>query len=255
MKSRRKGLLAVGVVGAGLIALAAAYAGDLSLWYAKRQAWERISNVPPREKATLNVVLLPEVRAVPAPPSRAARVAREIGGYRFTLPAAEFRLPRDPNDPNGPGDGFDGAKITIRCTGIVSRTPDFKIEHQPTEESVRQYLRKTDPYDLVVDIFNARPAAIRTQATHADLQKLLYLLLLKSAYQPVGSERLFQQFRTDRRDGILAGDQSCEALVALIYLPETRQFAELVIGNKGEVRMDDVYRCLGLLKIEKLPGG
>jgi len=248
MKSQRKRLIALIVVGAAAAALAAVYAEDAFLWYRKRQAWSKVSSYPPRERATLNSVLADEVRALATPVSGLQRISCEVNGYRFSFPAAEFRRTADAND------GFDGAKVTLRCLGVAPRTADLQAEYQPSSEAVAAYLAQSDPYDLLVEAFRTSPADISMQTTGDGLQKVLYLLFLKSAYQPVGSEKLFERFQANGRKGVLAGDHTCETLVVLLYLPETREFAELVIGNKGLADMAPVYRCLGLLTVRRAEG-
>jgi len=248
MGSQARRYVLIAVVGAAIIALVAVAGPYVSLWYAKRQAWEQIANRPLVHKATLNCVPVREVRRITTPLSGARRISCEVGGYRLSLPDAEFRPAADAND------GFEGGKLTVHCAGIAPCLPEFSPQTQPSDESIRAYFRQADPYDLLVEAFRATPAGIRNQDSHVGLRKHLYLLLLKSARQPVGSEKLLECFETDRRKGVLAGDMTSESVIALVYLPETRDLAELVITKRNDdVRMSAVYRFLGLLKIDKAP--
>ena len=53
--------------------------------------------------------------------------------------------------------------------------------------------------------------------------------------------------------GFLAGDEMCKAVIATIYLPRTKQFAELAIEPHDGATMDDVYNCLAALDIQRDP--
>jgi len=218
-----------------------------TVWHAKRQAWERIANIPPRDKATLNCALAGKTLEIPAAPASARETIYSIGDYEFRLPAGAYRKADFSND------AIESDKLQVRFLSVQPRITEFSPAAQPTDESLRRWFQNTDPYDVLVAAFNATPAGIRKQTTHAGLQEHLYLLLLKSAHQPIGSERLFLQFRANGRRGILAGDLSCEMIIVLLYLGETKEFAELLISGKEGSRMSDVYGCLGQLMVR--PGG
>jgi hypothetical protein len=243
--ARRKKEIVIAAVAAAIVLLIVFASPQLRLWRARQLAFRRISDIPPREKATLDCVLAAEVKAIGRSSTGGETVAHRAGGYELSLPAEEYRPLTDANN------GFESDRLQVRLLSIAPRAPRLSPETGPTDDGVRAWLSETDPYDVVVEAFNATPAGIRTQTTRAGLQKHLYLLLLKSLYQPIGSEKLFLRFRTGERKGILAGDLTSDFIIVLVYLPETKEFAELLIAGKPGCEMDNVYRCLGQMEARR----
>jgi hypothetical protein len=243
--AQRKREIVIAAVVAAAVLLIVLAAPHLRLWHARRLAFASVSNIPARDKATLDCVLAAEVKVIGGPSTGGRTVAHSAGGYELSLPAAEYQPATDANDV------FESDKLRVRLLSVAPRSAEFNRETAPTDDDVRTWLSEADPYDVLVEAFNATPAGIRTQTTRTGLQKHLYLLLVKSLYQPIGSEKLFLRFRADERRGILAGDLTSEFMIVLVYLPETKEFAEALIAGKAGSRMDDVYRCLGQMNIRR----
>ena len=55
------------------------------------------------------------------------------------------------------------------------------------------------------------------------------------------------------RRGFLSGDEKSKNVIATLYLPQTRQFAEIAIEPRSGATMDDIYNCLGELAIQRDP--
>jgi hypothetical protein len=100
---------------------------------------------------------------------------------------------------------------------------------------------------------SSTPRDIEAATTSAELQKSLYLLLLRTALQTNGAEKLWQRIEVRSRDGFLSGDAESKRVIATIYLPQTKEFAELAILPRDGAAMDDIYNCLGELAIQRDP--
>lgn len=243
--ARRRKETVVAVLCAAIALLIVFGAPWVSLWWSKQEAWRRFSNLSAGAKAALSCTLAPGVKTIASVPKEGKSVTCTAGGYSFSLPAEEYRRADDANN------AFDSDKLQVRLLSISSRTQELNEEVRPTRESVRTWYRQTDPYEILVASYSATPAGVRTQTTRAGFQKHQLLLLLKSVRPLIGSEKLFTRFQTDTRKGILAGDLTSEMVLVLIYLPETKEFAELVITGKARCTMEDVTRCIGQAKIRK----
>ncbi len=216
-----------------------------SLWFAKHQAWEKYSKMSSEDTAGLSTVLSPDVKKIHPLAADGERITYTVDGYLFSVPKKEYRRVKDRKER------FENDKVILGCLGVLPLTASFPKIKEPKAETVEAYFSRTDPYQILVDAFNATPEGIHHQPTHDALQKHLLLLLLKTVLLPVGADKLFLQFETDRHKGILAGDTTMRGIFVNIYLPETKEFANLVILTKTGARMDDVYRCLAQLEIRK----
>jgi hypothetical protein len=245
--SRWKIKVALLLAGAAAI-LAVLYAWPgVSLWYAKAQAMRELSKVSNNDRAAIHCVLAPQVKQVPTIESAGERVGCAADGWRFSLPADEFRRSEDPNRPHV----LEGGRVAVHVFGASIKTPQFRQAYAPTNDEVQCYYEQTDPYEILCDAFTATPAQVEAARTHAELQKTLYLLLLRSILQPVGSDKQWLRLEIGGRRAILAGDATCKIIPVSIYLPQTRQFADIGIAPKNGATLDDVYRCLGQLRIER----
>lgn len=245
-RKRKRTELLLAVLVAAVVILIVLGAPQASLWLAKQEAWRKIASIPSRQKATLDNVLAPEVKQVPVVLIEGDSLAYALGAYEFLFPADEYARLADANDG-----GVESDRLEVRFLSLAPRSSDFSETAGAADASIRDWLRRTDPYDLLVEAFNATPTGIREQDSHAGLQKHLYLLLLKSVHQPIGSETLFLQFRAGGYKGFLAGDTTSDLVIVWIYLPDAQLFAELLISPKDRTEMADVYRCLGQLRIRR----
>ena len=251
-ETMRLGGLRAGIliaVFAGLLVLVGVVSWpDFRLWNARRQAMEKYEQMPASDRAALSVVLGPYVKRIVSPAREADQVSCTVEGYRFSLPAGEYRRLADAKGR------FESDKLTLACLGPCRLTPESQPAKQAAGDGVKAYFDRADPYDVLVAALNATPGGIRRQDSHEGLRKHLLLLLLKAELLPEGADRLFLRFQTDRRKGILAGDTTLKRICVNVYLPETGQFANLAIFPKDAADMEDVYRCLGQLRIEHVSG-
>ncbi len=245
--SRRRVKVVLLVAGAAAI-LAVLYVWpSVSLSYAKSRAMAKLSKIPPNDRASIHCVLGPDVRQVPTVEVPGPSVRCAAGGWCFRLPASEYRGGADPNRPNV----LESDRLAAHFVGVGAKTPRFKQGHAPSIDEVHRYYEQTDPYQVLCDAFATTPADVEAAGTHAELQKTLYLLLLRSVFQPLGSEKQWLRIEVGGRRGFLAGDATCKLVRICLYLPETRQFADFAIAPADGAGMDEVYRCLGQLRIER----
>jgi len=215
------------------------------LWLAKRDAIKKYANMQDAE--TLNAALAPDVRRISGVPSDAGsseqqRVAAVVDGYCFSLPAAKYqRLPGQYAD-------FDSEKLTIRCLGVLDLTGEF-AKAATDDSAVGGYFARTDPFNILVDAFNARPKDIEEQASFEALNNHLALLIIKAVLMPVGADKHWERFNTGKCPGIIAGDTSMRGILVTIYLPEHRKFADILIRPKGDKTMAEVYRAIWELDV------
>jgi hypothetical protein len=241
------------VIGLALLCVLAASAwlawSPAMLWLAKRDAAKKYADMQDAE--ALNVALAPDVRQINdiAGSGEQERIAAVVDGYRFSLPAARYqRLPGQYVD-------FDSGKLTVRCLGVLDLTGEF-AKAATDDSAVGQYLAKTDPFQILVDAFNARPKDIEQQASIEALKKHLVLLLIKAVLMPVGADKHWERFDTGKCPGIIAGDTSMRGIMVTVYLPEHKKFADILIRPKGETTMAEVYRTICELDVvqgEDLP--
>jgi hypothetical protein len=123
----------------------------------------------------------------------------------------------------------------------------------PANAEVARYFRETDPYQILVDAFSVTPAGLEAAGSHAELQKHLYLMVLKSALETIGSDKRWERFEVGGQKGILSGDTKSTCVIVDIYCPQTRQFAALALFPHDGATMDDVYECLAQIRIERDP--
>jgi hypothetical protein len=193
--------------------------------------------------------LKPGVRNIAPVEAGAEMQAATVNGWTFSMPRSNFVLASNTEG----ADTFTGQKLTVKIDGVRSKQPEFKAGFAPSNPQVIKYFSEVDPYQLLVDAFSSSLADVEKAATPAELQKSLYMLLLNSALQSHGAQKLWQQIKVKGRDGFLSGDESCAILVATIYLPQTRQFAEIIITPRGSTTMEEIYGCLASLDIKQAP--
>ena len=235
---------------AGVFAAATALVAwpRVSLWRAKRQVIKDFDAMQADTRAGLNAVLSPGVVDIPPVNCNSERVSCVSGGYRFSLPDAEYVY------FGGPERSFENCKLTVgylRVHSLTPEAPEKSAAGKTITDGVRDYFKSTEPYEILVDAFSAKPADIRQQGSFSALQKHVLLLLLKQELQPPGAERLWKRFEANGRKGMLAGDVACRWVKVQLYLPESRQFGTLAIFPRPGATMDDVYHCLGELHVEQ----
>ena len=77
--------------------------------------------------------------------------------------------------------------LKVRILGAGPLTSEF--QKLPSDgPDLADYFTKTDPYQIVVDAFNARPDDTSKQKTQVALEKRLLLVLLKATLAPVGTD-------------------------------------------------------------------
>ena len=218
-------------------------------WHRKQQVFNNLSRLDASQRLGWRAVLAPDVRHIPVAGDQGESIAVRMGGWVFTLPKDRYHPSADANQTRL----LEADNLAVRFDGVRSKSPDFTAELSPTNKEVIKYFREVDPYQTLLEAFNSTPRDIQNASTQAELQKSLYLLLVRTALQPSGADRLWQRIEVRGRTGFLSGDQTCKAVVATIYLPQTKQFAELAIEPHEGATMDDVYNCLGALDIQRDP--
>lgn len=242
------------LIGAGV---ALALGGGLfwptaTLWYAKHVAMKPYEKMAPSELATVNCVLAKEVKTIP-PAAPAGKTVQWSGdGYRFLLPSDEFHRQTEPNDPDA-DHTFVGKKLKVRMLGVASKTPSFKAGMTPNNAEVTRYFRQSDPYQVLVDAFSVKTTDLAAADSHAALQKKLYLMLLKTVLETIGCEKRWERLEVGQCKGILSGDTTCRSVIVDMYCPQTKEFAGLALFPAAGATMDDVYECLGQIRIERDP--
>ena len=237
------------IAGATIIAATAIIWPRVTFWHSKQQAFNNLSRLDTAQRSAWRAKLAPDVRHIPVAGDQGEAIAVRLNGWVFTLP-------KDRYHPSGDANGtrlLEADKLALRFDSVRARTPDFAAEISPTNKEVIKYFREVDPYQILLDAFNSTPRDIENASTPAQLQKSLYLLLVRTALQPSGADRLWQQIEVRDRAGFLSGDETCKAVVASIYLPQTKQFAELVIEPREGAVMADIYNCLADLDIQRDP--
>ena len=218
------------------------------LWFAKNYAAKKYANMDMQDAELFNAVLASGIRRIQAEvsgdTSGQERLAPVVDGYRFSFPAEKYKqLTGDYVD-------FDSEKLTIRCLGVLPLTEGF-AQAATDDSPTGQYLAKTDPFLILVDVYNARPKDIERQSNFDDLNKHLTLLLIKSVMVPHGADKHWERIDTGRREGIIVGDTSTQYIIVDLYLPEIREFAHIVIWPKNTATMPDVYSAIAELELSK----
>ncbi len=235
--------------GAIVIAAAAVLWPRVVFWHSKQQAFNNLSRLDTAQRSAWRAKLAPDVRHIPVAGDQGEAIAVRLNGWVFTLPKDRYRPSADANGTRL----LEAGKLAVKFDSVRSMTPDFAANISPTNKEVIKYFREVDPYQILLDAFNSTPRDIENSSTPAELQKSLYLLLVRTALQPSGADRLWQRIEVRGRAGFLSGDETCKAIVASIYLPQTKQFAELVIKPREGAAMDDIYNCLADLDIQRDP--
>jgi hypothetical protein len=218
-------------------------------WHSKQQAFNNLSRLDASQRLGWRAVLAPDVRHIPVAGDQGESIAVRMGGWVFTLPKDRYHPSADANQTRL----LEADNLAVRFDGVRSKLPDFSAKFSPTNKEVVRYFREVDPYQILSDAFNSTPRDIETASTPEELQKALYLLLVRTSLQTNGADRLWQRIEVRGRAGFLSGDETCKAVIATIYLPQTRQFAELAIEPRKGATMDDVYNCLAALDIHRDP--
>jgi len=239
-------LSAVGII---LIVATAVLWPRLAFWYSKRQVFKNLGGLDASQRTAMRARLSAEIRSIPAIENRGEAVTVGLGGWAFSLPAARYRFGEDANQNMR----LEADKLDVVFDGVRSKTPDFRAEIAPSNPRVVKYFREVDPCRMLLDAYTCTPGDIENAATPAELQKALYLLLLRTALQTNGAEKLWQRIEVRGRAGFLSGDANSANVIATIYLPQTRQFAELALEPRDGATMDDIYTCLGELAIHRDP--
>lgn len=239
-------LLAVGIV---LIAATAVLWPRLSFWHRKQQAFEKLGGLDTSTRNGMLAKLSAETRHIPTVEGQGEVVTVRMGGWAFSLPAVRYRFGDDANENLR----LAADKLNVVFDGVRSKKPDFTAHMAPSNPQVIKYFRHVDPYQMLLDAYNATPRNIQAATTPAELQKSLYLLLLRTALQPNGAEKLWQRLEVRGHRGFLSGDANSTSVIAAIYLPQTKQFAELALEPHDGATMDDIYNCLGELDIQRDP--
>ncbi|MCD6303909.1 MAG: hypothetical protein J7M21_02985 [Planctomycetes bacterium] len=239
-------LVAVGVI---VIAAGLLVWPKVSFWYARRQVLASLERLDPNSRAFLNFTLAAEEKVLPQAPPGPVRVSRAVGKWLYSLPADRWHLAAEPNRPNV----MAGPKLRVCPIGAWDINLEFKPRFAPSRESVRNWLRSSDPYELLTEAYRTTPGDVEAAADLEQLQRKLYLLLLRSILQPVGSNKLWMRFRSGARRGFVAGDTTCRGILASFYLPRTRQFAEVLIIPAADANMADVWQCLTEVRFDPLP--
>jgi hypothetical protein len=253
MKSGTWTLKAVMIAAGAALCLGAGWGWPTAtLWYAKRVAMKPYEKMQPSELATVNCVLAREVKTIPQAPPTEKTVQWVGDGYRVQFPADEFRRQTEPNDPYA-DHTFVGHKVKVRVLGVASKTPNFKAGTTPRNAEVTRYFGQTDPYQVLVDAFSVKTTDLAAADSHAVLQKKLYLMLLKTVLETIGCEKRWERFEVGQRKGIISGDTTCRSVIVDLYCPQTKEFAGLAVFPTAGATMDDVYQCLGQIRIEHDP--
>ena len=234
--------------GAIVIGATAVLWPHVAFWVSKQRAYNNLARLDTSQRIGWQATLATDVRHIPiAGPGES--IAVRVNGWVFTLSKDRYHPSADANETNL----LEADNLAVRFDGVRSKSPEFRGEYSPTNKGVVKYFREVDPYQLLLDAFNSTPRDIEAASTPEELQKALYLLLVRTALQPAGAERLWQRIEVRGRAGFLSGDETCKAVIATIYLPQTRQFAELAIEPRNGATMDDVYNCLATLDIQRDP--
>ena len=239
---------AVLLVGGGAVIAAAWFGGGrLSLRRAKAQALATLSHLADAQDAAIHRVPSEAVRRVEGVAVTGERAACTIGGWRLALPASEYRLSDDPNEPHV----LVARRLDVHFAGPWQARPAFHTGAAPSSNEVLRYFDRTSSYRLTCDAFATTLADVRAAETHEQLQKALYLLLLRSALEPVGSSKQWLRIEVAGRRGFLAGAETSRLIHVSLYLDEADLFAGIGIAPLDGATMHDVYRCLAQLEIRK----
>lgn len=214
------------------------------LWMAKREAMKLYEKLPQEEQAALNCTLLPGIKKITCNETWTEGVSCIRDGYRFSLPSARYT--RQP----GPNDRFESEKTIVGYLGATSLTNEI-AKANDKDPKIDSYFKGTDPFQILVDAFNATPKGIGDQQTLDGLRKHLILLLIKAQLQPVGADKSWEVCETDTRKVIVAGNTSMRGISVMIYLPETRMFANIIVWPKAGAQMNDVYQAISDLRLER----
>jgi hypothetical protein len=77
-------------------------------------------------------------------------------------------------------------------------------------------------------------------------------LLIKAQLMPIGADKHWERIDTRKREGIIAGDTTMRGILVTLYLPEGREFADILIRPKDAANMADVYSAVAKLDVTKV---
>jgi hypothetical protein len=232
-------VVVIAAICVGILVICVAWS-PVSLGLAKRKLANTYADM--EERDTLNIALAPRIRELHAGLSGQSLISSEYGGYRFSMPASQYW------DASDRRPAFESDHLTVVCLG-VGPLGDIFAEVSVEDEATRRYFAETDPFQIMVDAYNACPNQVADQESFEDLRKLAALLVLKTMLTPVGTEALWERLESQGRQAIIAGDITTDAILVTIYLPETRETAEILINVEPAATMADVYRAIADLEI------
>ncbi len=235
--------------GAIVIAITAVLWPRVAFWNSKQQAFSTLMRLDASQRMGWQAKLAPDVRHIPPAGDQGESITVRMNGWVFKLPKDRYFPADDANQTNL----LEAENLAVKFDGVRSNSPDFAAGLSPSNEEVVKYFRQIDPYQMLMDAYDTTPKDIEDAQTPEDLQKALYLLLIRTALQTSGAEKLWQRIEVRGRPGFLSGDETCKSVIASIYLPQTKQFAELAIEPREGATMDDIYNCLGELDIQPDP--
>lgn len=195
--------------------------------------------------------LAPGIRRIEPAREAGEAVTASVDGYEFAMPKAVYEVSAGLCKPIL----FTSPALTVRIDGVRDKRPEFKPGFGPSDPEVARFFREADPHEILLAAFNSAPADVKHASTTRQLQKSLYLLLLRAALQTHGAEDLWQRIEVHGRPGFLSGDPSSQILVATIYLRDSKRFAEVVITASAGVSMAEIYACLASLQVKPVPAG
>ena len=242
MSSKRVKWMSIIAIAIALLAFFFAWVlPQISLWEAKREALAKFGEQPQKE---FDLVLSPQIKTITPSAPESEMVWRDAGGYRFSLPASKYKT------VVGQEHLLASDKLSVYIPGVLAPR-DMFCESKQAVEAYDRFFATEDPYDVLVDAFNATTAGIKDRRDKRDLQRYLGLLLYKATLAPIGSDKLWMRFETGKFKGIIAGNTSCKGILVTLYLPQTKHFADAAILPGPGATMDDVWRTLSELQMEK----
>ncbi len=229
------------------------------LWFAKHQVLKNYEHIPTEDLALLNnCVLSAQTKIIPPVEYAPDRISCELDGYHFSFPAAKYTHVETTSKRYAADKMYATEKLGVWCIGISPFVSEFTKPFKgkiASNEGIGGYFRSTDPYQILVDTFNATPKAVDDQKTISNLEKHVVLLTLKTALLKIGSDQLLMKFESDKGKGIISGDVSIGHSSVLLYLPETRDIVEFEMYRKRgapKPQMEDVYQAIAELRVDKV---
>ena len=235
-------------VGAVLVAVTAILWPHVAFSYSKQRAMDDVQASSAGQTGQA-ARMEPEVCHILTADWQGESACVKVDGWAFSLPAGGFRAVAGDGRPRT----LVSDQLAITIDSVKSKSPDFKPQFMPSNPQVIKYFQECDPYDMLLDAFRSTPADVERAESPAQLQKALYLLLLRTTLHTHGSEKRLHRIDVRGRRGLLSGDETSKILVASIYLPQCKSFADVAIYPKSGATMKDIYACLGSLDIQPDP--